>query len=122
MRYLLDTCILIWSLENNRDKLGELAKIIENPENDILISVISYWEIVIKSSLGKLKIPKNWIEKAKETGFSWLNLEPDHIHQLENLPKIHNDPFDRLLISQARAEQLKLLTSDEQILKYQLYF
>lgn len=118
MRCLLDTCIVIWALEDNKTKLGKFVKIIEDPENEIVISVVSYLEIVIKVSLGKLKIPDNWIDLIEETGFDWLYLEPKHIQKLENLPLIHNDPFDRLLISQAQAEQMKLLTADEKILQY----
>lgn len=121
MKYLLDTCVLIRALEENIAKLGSLAAIIEDLNNEIAISVVSYWEITIKSSLGKLEIVPNWIDYIDETGFYWLNLEPKHISFLENLPMIHNDPFDRLLISQAKAEQMKLLTTDKKILQYDIF-
>ena len=119
MRYLLDTCVLLWTLENNRGKLKDLITIIENPSNELAVSVVSYWEITIKKALGKLVLPCNWIEVLDETGLFWLNLEPKHIQQLESLPLIHHDPFDRLLISQAKAEQMILLTVDEKIMQYQ---
>lgn len=118
MRYLLDTCVLIWSLDGNKHKLSQMAKIIENQDNEIVVSVISYWEIVVKSSLGKLVMPNNWAECVTESGFVWLNLVTEHVHQLEKIPCYHNDPFDRLLIAQAQAEQIKLLTLDEKILQY----
>lgn len=118
MKYLLDTCVLLWFLEDNKEQLGSFHEWIESPDNDVAISVINYWEIVIKSSSGKLKIPSDWFQTIEESGFFWLNLEPRHIKQLEGLPHHHNDPFDRLLICQSLAEQRKLLTSDKQILRY----
>jgi PIN domain nuclease of toxin-antitoxin system len=118
MKYLLDTCVLIWSLEDNQAKLGSLATIIKDLNNEIFVSVISYWEITIKSSLGKLEIAPKWAELIDETGFIWLNLIPKHLSCLENLPMIHNDLFDRLLISQAQTEQMKLLTLDKKVLQY----
>lgn len=119
MRYLLDTCVLLWTLEDNRAKLKDLITIIENPSNELAVSVVSYWEITIKKTLGKLVLSDNWTEVLDETGLFWLNLEPKHIKQLESLPLIHHDPFDRLLISQAKAEQMILLTIDEKIMQYQ---
>ncbi len=118
MRYLLDTCVVLWTLEGNRNKLKNFITIIEDPTNELAISVVSYWEITIKKALEKLTLPGNWIDVLEETGLFWLNLEPKHIQQLESLPLMHHDPFDRLLISQARAEQMILLTVDEKIKQY----
>ncbi len=120
MNYLLDTHILLWSLEGNLKKLSPFLKVLENEQNHIAVSVVSYWEIAIKKSLNKLTIPPNFIEIVQETGFSWLNLTLPHITELEKLPPIHQDPFDRLLIAQARSEKLKLLTVDEKVLQYPL--
>ncbi|MEI8366587.1 MAG: type II toxin-antitoxin system VapC family toxin [Parachlamydiaceae bacterium] len=119
MKYLLDTCLVLWMLDGNKQKLKKFSSIIEDPANELAISVISYWEITIKKTLGKLEIPDNWTNAVEETGLVWLNLEPKHIQQLETLPPIHHDPFDRLLISQAKAEQMIILTSDDKILQYQ---
>lgn len=118
MNYLLDTCIVLWALDNSPKLSKEFTAIIENIENTIYISVASYWEIAIKKSLGKLEVPQNWIDFIEETGFSWLPIYPSHIHYLETLLYLHSDPFDRILISQARAEKFKLLTVDEKILQY----
>lgn len=118
MRYLLDTCLILWTLDGNIKKLKDFISIIEDPTNELAISVVSYWEITIKKALRKLEIPEGWTSAIEETGMSWLNLEPKHIQQLEKLPFMHHDPFDRLLISQAKAEQMIMLTSDEKILQY----
>lgn len=120
MRYLLDTCVILWALEGNTNKIKDFIGIIENPNNEIYISVISYWEIVIKKSLGKLKAPDNFLETVEAAGFEKLNLEFQHIAHLQSLPLLHNDPFDRLLIAQSLSENCKLLTTDAQILKYAL--
>lgn len=118
MRYLLDTCIVLWALDGNRKELKSHLHIIENPNFELAISVVSYWEIVIKKSLGKLEIDDNWTSYLDKLGTVWLHLEPGHVKQLEKLPLIHHDPFDRLLIAQAQADQRTLLTNDEKILQY----
>lgn len=118
MKYLLDTCVLLWFLEENKKRLGSFLECIEDPSNDVAISVINFWEIAVKSSLGKLTLPRDWFEAVADGGFLWLNLESKHVKQLEMLPPLHNDPFDRLLISQALVEQRKLLTRDEKVLCY----
>ncbi len=120
MKYLLDTCVLLWALEGNRDRIKKFIDIIEDESNYVAVSVVSYWEIEIKKSIGKLVFPFNFTEIVEQAGFSQLNLEYKHITQLEKLPMIHNDPFDRLLISQAISEKCKLLTIDAKILQYEI--
>ena len=71
-----------------------------------------------KKSLNKIKSPDNLIEVVERTGFSWINISLNHIMMLETLPLLHHDPFDRLLISQAKSEKFKILTTDEKILQY----
>lgn len=120
MRYLLDTCVLLWALEGESSKIKEFIDVIKNESNDIAVSVVSYWEMAIKKSIGKLNYPDNIIEAIEQSGFSQLNLEYNHIAYLETLPLLHNDPFDRLLISQSLAEKRILLTVDEKILRYKI--
>ncbi len=120
MRYILDTCVLLWMLEGNKGKLREFTSIIEDVSNELVISVVSYWEITIKTALRKLEILCDWFDSIEETELIWLNLEPKHIHQLENLPLIHHDPFDRLLIAQSKAERMKLLTHNEKVRQYEI--
>lgn len=116
--YLLDTCVLIWALEGNQEKLGAMYDTLADESIEIFVSVVSYWEIVIKKSLKKLSAPDDLLERVPESGFSWLHVEPQHILALETLAQLHHDPFDRLLIAQSQATSLKLLTLDQKILQY----
>jgi PIN domain nuclease of toxin-antitoxin system len=118
MKYLLDICMVLWTLEKNEEKLKKFIAIIEDPVNELAISVVSYWEIAIKKALGKLDISKDWTDVIEETGLIWLHLVPKHIAELEKLPLLHHDPFDRLLISQSKVEQMALLTHDKVVLQY----
>jgi PIN domain nuclease of toxin-antitoxin system len=116
--YLLDTCVLIWAFEGNQEKLGAFYDTITDESCEIFVSVISYWEIVIKKSLNKLSCPDDVAAMVSKGGFRWLSVDPEHIHALETLPNLHQDPFDRLLVAQSKATSLKLLTQDKKILQY----
>ena len=120
MNYLLDTCVLLWALEGNSAKLGEFANLIQNEDNHIVVSVVSYWEIVIKQALGKLDIRDDLLKAINDLGFSWMNIELKHIEQLKTLPFIHHDSFDRLLISQSLSESFCLLTHAQKVTQYLL--
>jgi PIN domain nuclease of toxin-antitoxin system len=121
MRYLLDTCALIWVIENS-DLLSEKAKetILSN-DSEVFFSPISAWEIAIKSSLNKLTM-NGGIAEAYRTltsnGFLFLPVKWEHTQLLETMPWHHKDPFDRLLISTALVENLTLITSDSIIKAY----
>lgn len=119
-RYLLDTHILLWWLSDD-NKLGKTRReLIIKPTNHIIVSTVSIWEIVIKQSLNKLKAPDNLKEVLFENEFEILTITPEHVLFLRQLPAIHNDPFDRLLISQSVYEELTLVTADEIIPKYNI--
>src|SRR5262245_7975158 len=96
--YLIDTHILLWWLSNDKKLTKKISSLISDSENQILVSSVSIWEIVIKKSLNKLKTPDNLKGILKESDFKILPITADHAFQLEQLPPIHNDPFDRLLI------------------------
>lgn len=115
MRLLLDTHALLWLLDDRR--LSATAQVLFlDPENEVFFSVASYWEICIKVSIGKLNIGSDWIEQIDRemaiNGIVWLPIEKGHCLEVINLPHPHRDPFDRLLIAQARAEGLTLLSAD----------
>lgn len=118
MSYLLDTCVLLWAMNGDMDKIGAMGPILEDATTPIHVSVVSAWEISIKKSLGKLSAPDDILDLIGEAGFFWLPVTLDHIRALETLPHHHNDPFDRLLIAQARSEKMKILTTDKRILQY----
>ncbi len=121
MRYLLDTHIFIWWMEEKRLS-KTLMDLLGDPRNKIYLSVAAIWEIVIKHSKGKLKISKDIEKGVKNSGFIVLPIETLHVLETGKFPNYHNDPFDRILIAQAKVENLTLITSDKKIWKYKLSF
>lgn len=118
MKYLLDTHILIWWAEDNKKLKPEYKDIIADPENMIFVSVVSVWEVIIKTKLKKIKL-KTPIQKIIERyGFQVLDIKLDHVLELNKLKDYHKDPFDRLLITQSKVEDLTLLTDDRLINQY----
>ena len=112
--YLLDTSTLIWALADS-ERLSKKARKALN-DGPLVLSVVSYWEVVMKAQKGTLKIadPVNWWSRASEMlGGDILSIRTAHISVLAALPDIHRDPFDRMMIAQATAEALTLIASDE---------
>jgi PIN domain nuclease of toxin-antitoxin system len=122
--FLLDTHIFIWAMEENKRLSKDLKSLLINPGNKIYVSVASFWELVIKKTSDKKKKFALNIEEielaTKAAGFEVLPIFTPHILGLVNLPLHHKDPFDRILISQAKIENLALITSDRKILNYDL--
>jgi PIN domain nuclease of toxin-antitoxin system len=123
MKLLLDTHTFLW-MDSEPEKLSQhVQELCQNPENTLLLSVVSIWEIQIKKQLGKLelRIPlSEIIREQQENGIEILAIESAHIFGLEALPNHHKDPFDRLLISQAIVEGAILLSADPLIKQYPL--
>lgn len=116
MNLLLDTQALVWWRQGNR-KLGSRARAkIEREADAVLVSAATAWEIAIKWRAGRLKLPEGpdaWLQQAiASSGFSTLPITLAHAVSVADLPDHHADPFDRLLIAQARMEQLTIVTSD----------
>lgn len=121
MKYLLDTHIFVWSLNNDRRLKDSIKKILVDPEQMILVSVVSAWELSIKSKARPgFKLGTSIKEAFNISGFEILPIFFEHALAVEKLPLYHKDPFDRILISQALAEDLTLITSDQKIWKYEL--
>lgn len=118
MRYLLDTNIFLWWLNDDNRLKKSFREAIGDSSNQIITSVASAWEISIKSKTGKLPLKTTFIECVEKSEFEVLNIDIDHVRKLDKLPPIHKDPFDRILIAQAKAENLTLITTDEKIKKY----
>ncbi len=95
---------------------------LEDPENTLSLSIASIWEAAIKISIGKLSVPGGSVDSlldfAAVTGTALLPIYPSHLRLLQTLPRFHRDPFDRLLICQARAEGLRLVSVDSVIHRY----
>jgi PIN domain nuclease of toxin-antitoxin system len=117
MNLLLDTHAMLWWYENPKLLSEEARKAIENGDNDVFISAVVFWEISIKSMTGKLVVPDTIYERAL-TDFFELPISSNHARMITNLEPIHTDPFDRLLLSQAKSENLVLVTRDSLVLKY----
>lgn len=118
MRLLLDTHAFLWWMEDSPEIGGAARTAIGDPDNDILISTASLWEITIKRALGKLAFPANLERVLREEGFAILPITFPHLRQLGALPFLHRDPFDRMLIAQARAEGIRIATRDAKFAPY----
>lgn len=119
MRLLLDTHVILWRASGERS-LGRSARAAIERATDLTFSVVSFAEIGIKASLGKLTIPKNLYEHILDGGVRILGLAPDHGLAVGSLPLHHRDPFDRLLIAQALREGLTIVTADKRFTSYDL--
>jgi PIN domain nuclease of toxin-antitoxin system len=123
MNLLLDTHSLIWFL-NGDEKLSDLVKnAIEDSNNSKIVSIASIWEIAIKISIDKFRFPKGFkkfLEMVEDNGFEILPITFDHALILSTLEFIHRDPFDRLIISQCKSDNLILATKDENIKRYNI--
>jgi len=121
MRYLLDTHVAKWALDDTV-RLSDTAKtIISDTSVPLCVSVVSAWEIAIKISVGKLNFVGGsafFLEKLQQLGVEIIRVEGSHISVVESLPFIHRDPFDRLIISTAIADSMTILTADENVRKY----
>ena len=121
MNYLLDTHVLLWTLVDPDKVPGTMRRLIEDAGNRISFSAASIWEIAIKHSLGKDDFPVEpatiW-KAARETGLEELAVTAEHSVGVDALPWLHRDPFDRLVVAQARAEGMKLLSLDPEVNTY----
>jgi len=123
MDYVLDTHVLIWALFDSKKLSKKVKNIILNPDNNIYVSIISFWEISLKVNLGKISFkdvsPEELPEYAEKSGFEILALRPDVVASFHQLPSAdHKDPFDRLIIWQCIQQKITLLSKDEQFSQY----
>ena len=121
MTYLLDTAPFLWAVTDPGKLSRKARRICESQRETLVLSVASLWEIMIKCGLGGLRIANpartlpDWVAAL---GARVLGVEAAHAYSLHGLPPIHRDPFDRMLVAQAMAENLPLLTSDQYIRQY----
>jgi PIN domain nuclease of toxin-antitoxin system len=118
LKLLLDTHLLLWWLEASPSLPAQARELIRDPENTVFVSAVSLWEIRLKQSLGKLRLPVDFSERLAAESFESLPLMASHPRQVGLLPWHHRDPFDRMLVAQAVAEKLVLLTADEALAAY----
>jgi len=121
VKLLLDTKILLWAA-GQPEKLSETAHtLLVTPENSLFFSAASIWEIIVKRGLGRedFKADPHRLRKMLiAQRYSELPITAEHLLSLESLPPLHKDPFDRLLIAQARSEAMLLLTADAKVSQY----
>lgn len=119
MKFLLDTHALLWWLADD-NQLGRRAReLVEDPGNDILISMVSLWEIAVKTRIGKLRADIGEITGAvQQEGFTLLDIAMTHLLTLAGLPMHHRDPFDHLLIAQAITEDATFISEDRNTARY----
>lgn len=117
MRLLLDTHVVLWELEGTRS-VGPGAQAAIERATELLFSVVSFAEIGVKASIGKLVVPGDLHRHVIGSGLRILGLAPDHGLAVADLPMHHRDPFDRLLVAQARMEGVTLMTADARIARY----
>ena len=116
--YLLDTHVLLWCLSEDKRLGSHTLELLSDIGNRIFVSAVSTWEISIKQALGKLDAPKNIETIILDQGFTPLEITLSHGQNAGELPFIHHDPFDRMLIAQAQNEDMILLTCDSRIIQY----
>lgn len=121
MRVLIDTHILLWFI-NNDPKLGQKTKALLQSDIDVAVSIASLWEIAIKVSIGKLRLPSSIEELFPQqltlNQIDLLPIEVRHLQALSKLPFHHRDPFDRLIISQSLADNIGLVSVDKTFATY----
>ncbi len=118
MRILLDTLLLLWWLEGNPSLPHQAVNLIGDPQNTVFVSAVSLWEIRLKQSLGKLRLPTDFTARLATESFENLPLKNSHAQQISLLSWHHRDPFDRMLVAQAQLEKLVFLTADEILAAY----
>ncbi len=120
MRLLLDTHVLLWWLSNNPALGTEARTAIADPDASVFVSAATAWEIAIKQAAGRLNAPGDIEYRLESNRFQQLPITIPHAVAAGALPRHHNDPFDRMLVAQAVAEQMTLLTSDGRMALYEV--
>src|SRR5205807_10155470 len=121
MKLLLDTHLLLWAAGEPRRLSKRARTLIDNPDNELLFSAASLWEVAIKRGLGRedLKVDARLLRRGLlDNGYSELPIISDHVVATESLPAIHKDPSDRVLVAQATAEGVTLFTIDSSVALY----
>ncbi len=117
MRFLLDTHVVLWWLADDEALAPDVKELIDT-ETHVFISAASVWEIAIKQALGKLTVTSDVYSALDRSGLNELPIRSRHAVEVGLLPPLHRDPFDRMLVAQARCEDLMLLTRNAKLLRY----
>jgi PIN domain nuclease of toxin-antitoxin system len=119
MNLLLDTHVFFWAIEDSPLLSDEARQAITDGHNIVFVSAATAWEIAIKRAIGKLRTPAgDYLEELRVHRFTALDITSEHALAVEMLPPHHRDPFDRMLVAQARLEKLTLVTHDPRLRSY----
>jgi PIN domain nuclease of toxin-antitoxin system len=119
VKLLLDTHALLWWLTDDGQLRGQARDLVEDPGNDVLISMVSLWEIAVKTRVGKLEADiRQILDAVQHEGFTLLDIGMAHLVTLAELPMHHRDPFDHLLIAQAITEDATFISEDRNAVRY----
>ena len=121
MRLLLDTHLLLWTISQSRRLSGQARHLIGDPENELVFSTASIWEAAIKRGLGRRDFqvdPRLLRRGLLDNGYRELPVTGEHAVAVANLPPLHKDPFDRMLVAQSVVEGIMLLTADPLVAQY----
>jgi PIN domain nuclease of toxin-antitoxin system len=122
MNVLLDTHAFLWAVMDDPRLTPSARAVYADSDNNLFLSVVSMWEIVLKAHAGKLQLTGSaarfFADQLARNSLSTLDVNPQHVLRVAELPRLHRDPFDRLLVAQAQVENMLLLTADRQIRRY----
>lgn len=118
MKILIDTHLLLWWMADSPQLTRQARQLMSSPDNVVFVSTVSLWELWLKESLGKLRLPAGFETQLAEEPFETLPLAAEHCRQVARLPWRHRDPFDRMLVAQAQVERLTLITADTHLAAY----
>lgn len=122
MKILLDTHVFLWAITDSPRLSVEQRELFLDEDNELHLSVASLWEMLIKAGLGRLPLPEPATEylvrQMEKNRIVLLPIRIAHLAELQRLPLLHRDPFDRMLVAQARSEKLRMLSVDERMLEY----
>lgn len=123
MNFLLDTHVFLWMAAEPEKLSVKAEECIMNADSALYLSIVSLWEMQIKTQLGKLALDVSldelWHKQQTQSGILLLLTREEHVWELGNLPQLHSDPFDRLLIAQSRHEDMSLISADGIVSKYE---
>jgi PIN domain nuclease of toxin-antitoxin system len=117
---LLDTNVLLWFFAGDERLSLRARQAIESDPGDYFVSTVSFWEVAIKRQIGKLTADIDMPNAVDDAGFMTLDMLTRHIYVYEELPLLHRDPFDRMLVAQAKVERITLLTADTRLKDYDI--
>lgn len=117
MKYLIDSHVLLWSLYESQKLLPAHGEILES-DATTFVSAATVWEVEIKKKLNKLPVPDAIWDQCRAAGHGFLVITPENAAAAGSLPLHHKDPFDRMLVAQAQIEGLSILTTDKNIMRY----